>query len=97
MGDGKFVGGSDMFGYKLIDRVYTNVPGQADIVRRIFAECMAGIGGYSISKRLNQEGYKSFAVRKRTQNKVMSIISNFTYTGTKMFQKTFIENYLSKK
>lgn len=49
MGDGKFVGGSDMFGYKLIDRVYTIVPGQADIVRRIFAECMAGIGGYSIS------------------------------------------------
>lgn len=97
MEEGRLVGGADLFGYKLRDRKYVIVPEQAKVVQRIFNEYKEGKGGYLIAKGLNNDGIKTLQERKWDSNKVLSVLGNYTYTGNLILQKTFVEDYLTKK
>ena len=95
--DGKLWGGCDCLGYKIVDRRYVLVPEEAELVKRIYNLYLSGLGDLTIAKLLNKEGIPT---RKSVDgwNKVSInyILTNPTYTGDLVLQKTYRKNYLSK-
>ena len=90
-------GGRDYFGYKIVDRKLVVVPEQAKVIKYIFDLYEQGFGDSMISKILNKEGYKPLLNDKWTRNSVIYILKNEIYTGDLLLQKTYHENYLTKK
>ena len=86
-----------MLGYRLKDGRYEIVPKEAALVRRIYNEYLAGDGYQAIAKRLTEEGVPSRFGGKWNQSVVSKILSNYTYTGNLLLQKTFRENHITKK
>ncbi len=86
-----------MLGYRLKDGRYEIVPMEAELVRRIYTEYLAGDGYQAIAKRLTEEGVPSRFGGKWNQSVVSKILSNYTYTGNLLLQKTFRENHITKK
>nr|DAE58434.1 MAG TPA: integrase [Caudoviricetes sp.] len=86
-----------MLGYRLKDERYEVVPKEAELVRRIYNEYLAGDGYLSIVKRLMEEDVPSRFGGKWNQSVVSKILSNYTYTGNLLLQKTFRENHITKK
>ena len=86
-----------MLGYRLKNGRYEIVPGEAELVRRIYAEYLSGDGYLTIAKRLNEEGIPSRFGKQWGQSVISKILSNYTYTGNLILQKTFRENHITKK
>ena len=86
-----------MLGYHLKDGQYEIVPEEAEIVRRIFRDYLSGLGYISIAKQLNEEGIPSSCGMKWHASTVQKLLSNYTYTGNMLLQKTFRENHITKK
>ena len=86
-----------MLGYRLKDGRYEIVPKEAALVRRIYNEYLAGDGYQAVAKRLTEEGVLSRFGGKWNQSVVSKILSNYTYTGNLLLQKTFRENHIMKK
>lgn len=86
-----------MLGYRLKDGRYEIVPKEAALVRRIYNEYLAGDGYQAVAKRLTEEGVPSRFGGKWNQSVVSKILSNYTYTGNLLLQKTFRENHITKK
>ncbi len=98
MEEGRLVGGADMYGYRLIDKTYVTVPEQAEVVKRIFGEYGSGEkGAYLIAKGLNEDGLRTLQGKKWSSSRVMTVLRNYTYTGNLVLQKTYVEDYLTKK
>ena len=76
---------------------YIIVPKEAEIVRRIYNEYLSGSGYNSIAKMLNDEGILSRFGGKWNQSAVSRVLSNYTYTGNLLLQKTFSENHITKR
>lgn len=73
-------------------------PEQAVIVRRIFAEYLAGKSLLNIAKGLTADGI--LTARGKTEwssPRVLSILTNEKYKGDALLQKTFIIDCISKK
>lgn len=86
-----------LFGYRLIDGKFTVVPDEAEIVKRIFAEYLSGKGTELIAKELNADGMKTRRGYAWKSNSVAKTLRNFHYTGNLLLQKTYQENYLTKR
>ena len=86
-----------MLGYRLKDGRYEIVPKEAELVRRIYNEYLAGDGYLSIAKRLNEDGTPSRFGKQWGQSVISKILSNYAYTGNLILQKTFRENHITKK
>ena len=86
-----------MLGYRLKDGRYEIVLKEAALVRRIYSDYLAGDGYLSIAKRLTEEGIPPRFGGKWNQSVVSKILSNYTYTGNLLLQKTFCENHITKK
>ena len=70
---------------------------QAKIVRRIFGEFLAGNSAFQIAKNLTEDGIPTPAGKKKWHyTTVRSILSNETYMGDKLLQKTYTIDFLSK-
>ena len=72
-------------------------PTEAEIVKRIYEEYLAGNGSFKIAKLLNSEGIPTVTGSKWNDTSVRGILKNEKYKGDAMLQKTFIVNHLSKK
>ncbi len=94
---GNLWGGCDNYGYKIVNKVFTIVPEQAEIVRRIFDSCINGMGTIAIAKMLNEEGIKPLLGNKWNNGSIRNILHNVNYTGDLVLQKTYNENYMTKK
>lgn len=86
-----------LLGYRLKNGRYEIVPEEAEIVRRIYAEYLSGSGYCTIAKRLNEDGIPTRFGRQWRQSVISKILSNYTYTGNLILQKTFRENHITKK
>jgi len=86
-----------IFGYRLIKGRYEIMPGEAALVKRIFAEYLAGTGVALIAKRLDADGVKPPRGEHWHQNSIQTILRNYNYTGNLILQKTFRENHITKK
>ena len=70
---------------------------QAAIVRRIFGDFLAGLTPFQIAKMLTAEGIPTPAGKKQwSYTTVRRVLSNETYMGDKLLQKTYSIDFLSK-
>ena len=71
---------------------------EADTVRIIYAEFLAGLSYTAIAKKLSELGIKSPAGNDVWNNStVKSILSNEKYKGCALLQKGYTQDYLTKK
>lgn len=85
-----------MLGYRRENGKLTVVPEEAEIVRSIFDDYLAGKGVTAIAKRLNESGYDTQSGCVFHKSAVERILRNYAYTGNLLLQTKFRENHLTK-
>ena len=71
---------------------------QAEVVRRIYGMFLKGMTPHGIAKTLTDEGVPTPAGKHQWgQTTIKSILSNEKYKGDALLQKTFCEDFLTKK
>ena len=86
-----------MLGYRYRNGTLVVEPDEAEIVRRIFREYLAGKGVEAIANGLNVDGIPTRYGNHWCKASVSGILRNYAYTGNLLLQKTFRENYLTKR
>lgn len=86
-----------ILGYRVKDGQYVIEPDEAAIVRRIYSMYLEGKGMQAICNTLNAEGVQTRFSRSWHISSVRHILSNPTYTGNLILQKTFRADHLTKK
>jgi len=81
----------DQYGDLVINR------SQAQIVERIFNDCVNGKGAFVIAKELQDEGVRTIAGGDWHSSTVLTILKNEKYKGDCKLQKTYRKDHLSKK
>ncbi len=90
-------GGNSAYGYRIINKKMVIIPEEAKLVKRIFQLYIGGLGFQKISKLLNDEGVPAMHAKRWNKQSLQQIIANINYTGDLLLQKTYHENYLTKK
>ena len=85
------------FGDRWEQGVLQVIPKEAEAVRRIFANFLAGGSHAKIAKELTEEGMTSVNGNPISVSAVRTILRNPVYTGDLVLQKTFIRDPVSKK
>ncbi|SFA71661.1 Site-specific DNA recombinase [Selenomonas ruminantium] len=80
------------YGYDNVDGKMVVNKEQAKIVRRIFAEIIAGKSSADIAKELNKEGIITKRGKRWGRGVVCEMIRNEKYTGDVIFQKTYTDS-----
>ena len=83
-------------GYKVENRKYVVEPDEAKLVKRIFDLYLAGNGDQKIANILNNEGVKTYTGLLWRKVTITQILSNISYTGDIILQKTYRVDYLNK-
>ncbi|NLD33011.1 MAG: recombinase family protein, partial [Trichococcus flocculiformis] len=86
-----------MLGYRNQDGKLSVIPEEAEIVRTIFADYLAGDGITAIIKRLNESGYSTQSGHVFHKSAVERILRTYAYTGNLLLQTKFRDNHLTKK
>ena len=94
---GKIWGMKPFFGYDIENNQYVINEMEAKIIKLIFELYLLGHGDNKISKILNEEGYITFTGKRWGPSSVRQILTNVTYTGNLILQKTYRVDYLSKR
>jgi len=98
MKTGTFLPPSTPFGYKLDGRTLKIVEEEADVVRSIFAAYLSGRGIQDIVDGLNRECIPNRLNRERWNFHTVSyILTNISYTGDMIWQKSFTTDSLPFK
>ena len=85
------------FGYHWVDGKQIVIPEEAEVVRRIFANFLAGGSHMKMAEELTGKGITSINGKPFSVSSVSNILRNITYTGNTLLQKTFIQDPISKK
>lgn len=85
------------YGYQMIDHHLYVIPEEAEVVKRIFSMYLSGMGTQSISRALNDDGIITQRDLKWQPLTIHRIIRNEVYTGDLLLQKSFINDYLTKR
>jgi len=80
-----------LLGYELVDGKFEIVPGEAELVRQVFADYLSGMGILAIRKKLLAEGVGI------SLTGLSKVLRNEKYAGDLLLQKTFIADHLTKK
>ncbi len=86
-----------MLGYRQDSGKFVIVPEEAEIVKRIYADYLSGLGIEAIVNRLNEEGVltqKGFTWHKSA---ITRILTNYNYTGNLLLQRFYSENHITKR
>lgn len=86
-----------ILGYRLHNNQFVIVPEEAEIVRGIYADFLSGMTGSAIARKLSAQGAKTARGGQWTGNIIRLILSNEKYMGDLLLQKSYIENYRTKK
>lgn len=84
-------------GYHWVDGKLTVIPEEAEAVKRIFANFLAGGSHMKTAEELTGEGITSINGKPISVSAIGNILRNITYTGNTLLQKTFIQDPISKK
>ncbi len=87
----------NMLGYRLKDGVLQIIPEEAEIVRQIFADYLAGMGKTAIAKKLTENGILTRLGFQWTHETVGCVLTNEKYTGNMLLQKKYNLDHISKK
>lgn len=92
------VPGNSFFGYRRTkDRGFQIIEEQAEIVRMIYSDYLAGMGTLAIAAKLEAMRVPTITGVKWNKNTVRQILINEKYCGDALIQKTYIADYLTKK
>lgn len=86
-----------VFGYKWQEDTLVIVPEEAEVVKRIYEEFLNGKSARKIAKGLNAEGITTRLDCLWHDTTIRGILTNVTYTGNILLQKTFVEDPITKK
>ena len=86
-----------MLGYRIKDGQYYIIEDEAEVVRRIYRDYLAGAGPNLIAIQLTEDGIPTRNGGIWQPQTVARILRNYTYTGNLLLQKTFRENHITKK
>ena len=86
-----------LLGYRFENGSYIVVPEEAETVRYIYDEYLAGAGAEMIAKRLNEQGILTRMGCRWCGKTVRGVLRNYTYTGNLLLQKTYRENHITKR
>jgi DNA invertase Pin-like site-specific DNA recombinase len=93
MEKGDYVSPSTPYGYRLNERTLEVIPEEADIVRYIYSAYLKGQGKCDIAKELNELGVPRTNGREVWHpSTVAYILTNISYTGDMIWQKSFATN-----
>ncbi len=94
--NGTFIIAYPPYGYDNDNGTMVIVPEQAEVVKEIFASCLAGKGTHAIAKELNARGLKTKKNGKWGAGAVNAILTNEKYTGDVIFQKTYSDSSFNR-
>lgn len=86
-----------MLGYRYSNGKYIVIPEEAEVVKRIYAYYLSGMGIVAIVKDLNNNSIPTRLGNKWTKTVITKILRNYAYTGNLLLQKTFHENHITKR
>ena len=86
-----------MLGYRYENGKYTIIPEEAEIVRTIFSDFLAGKGTTAIANKLNREGILTQQGYTWRRCAIVRVLKNYTYTGNLLLQTKYRENHLTKR
>ncbi len=87
-----------MLGYCLKDGQLTIIPEEAEIVRMIFDDYLSGMGRLAIAKKLNAIHVPTVrGCDDWREGSIYRILHNEKYTGDMILQKTYVEDFRTKK
>jgi len=84
------------YGYDNVDGEMVINPEQAEVVRQIFADTLAGRSTHIIARELNERGVPTRKGGKWTGGTINGIIANEKYTGDVLFQKTYTDEEFNR-
>ena len=94
--NGTFIISYPPYGYANVDGKMVVVPEQAETVKEIFRDTLAGKSTHAIQKELNERGVPTKKGGKWTHGTVNAIISNEKYTGDVLYQKTYTDSSFNR-
>ena len=94
--NGTFIIAYPPYGYDNDNGTMVIVPEQAEVVKEIFAACLAGKGTHAIAKELNARGLKTKKNGKWGAGAINAILTNEKYTGDVIFQKTYSDSSFNR-
>ncbi len=84
-----------VYGYRWEGGRYIIQPEEAEVVRGIFRDYIAGISLRRIAERLGTAGTKTCRGFGFCHNTINYIVHNELYTGTIVLQKTFVKDFIT--
>ena len=88
---------SNMLGYRLVDGQMVIIPEEAEVVRGIFNDFLAGMGKQCIANKYSKSNLPCSPIKKWSQTAIYKILRNEKYTGDMMLQKTYRNDFRAKK
>ena len=95
--NGTYIIGSPPYGYANMKGEMVIVPEEAEIVKRIFAECLSGKGGSVIAKGLNRDKIPARRGNHWSSGTVIDMLRNEKYKGDALFQKTYTDSNYNRR
>lgn len=85
------------YGYRFVNRELCTDSDESVVVKKIYSSALSGIGSQAIASRLNQDGILSPDGKMWSQKTVRLILSNPVYTGSLLYQKTYVNDEFRQK
>ena len=95
--NGTYVISYPPYGYANVDGEMVIVPEQAEVVKEIFAGCLAGKSTHIIAKELDEKGVPTKKGGKWAGGTINGILTNEKYIGDALFQKTITDAAFKRK
>lgn len=90
---GNYLGGSIVYGYKVVDKKICVEPEQAEVVRMIFELYSKGNSAFDIADILKEKGLNNSKGQPFKPNGIMKMLKNTKYIGTYAFGDQVVEDY----
>lgn len=94
--NGTFIISYPPYGYANVDGEMVIIPEQAEIVKQIFADTLAGKSTHAIANELNERGVATKKGGQWTASTVNGIIRNEKYTGDVLYQKSYTDSSFNR-
>lgn len=94
--NGTFIISYPPYGYDNVDGEMVIVPEQAEIVKQIFSNTLAGESTHAIADELNAKGIQTKKGGRWTPGTINGIIGNEKYTGDVLYQKTYTDSSFNR-
>lgn len=94
--NGTFIISYPPYGYANVDGEMVIIPEQAEVVKRIFEDTLAGKSTHVIAGEINAEGIPPKKGKNWSPGTINAILKNEKYTGDVIFQKTYTDSSFNR-